>query len=173
MSRVFELIQGGASKKPFVAAEVSLDKPASVKAQAVSLLARREYSRQALQDKLVAQGQDPQALAQALDQLQVKGWVDDNRVAETLVNRRAAKLGGLRLRQELQAKGVAAEVVEETMAQLKATELTRARAIWQKKFGQPAQDAAMRNRQARFLSTRGFSSDVVRQVGAGVAEDDG
>ena len=113
------------------------------------------------------------ALALALDQLQARGLVDDARVAETLVNRRSGKLGGMRMRQELQAKGLSPEVVAETMAELKNTELARAQAIWAKKFGQLAKDAANRNRQARFLATRGFSGDVVRQVvsGLGIEEE--
>jgi regulatory protein len=167
---VFQLIQGGASSK---VSESQAQTPlqASPKARAVSLLAQREYSRQALQEKLMAEGQSPEELALALDQLQARGLVDDARVAETLVNRRAGKLGGMRLRQELQAKGVSAEVVADTMAGLKATELARAQAIWLKKFGQVANDAANRNRQARFLATRGFSSDVVRQVVSGLGEE--
>jgi regulatory protein len=62
-------------------------------------------------------------------------------------------------------------LVAETMAGLKGSELARALAVWQKKFGHVATDAATRNRQARFLATRGFSSDVVKQVVAGVEED--
>ena len=143
----------------------------NVKARAVSLLAQREYSRQALQDKLVSENASPEEVEQALAQLEAKGLVDDTRVAETLVNRRAGKLGGMRLRQELQAKGVSPELVAETMAGLKDSELARALAVWQKKFGHVATDAATRNRQARFLATRGFSSDVVKQVVAGVEED--
>ena len=146
-------------------------KTPSVKARAVSLLAQREYSRQALVEKLTAEGQSPEELALALDQLQARGLVDDTRVAETLVNRRAGKLGGMRMRQELQAKGLSPEVVAETMASLKDTELARARAVWQKKFGHVAVDAATRNRQARFLATRGFASDVVKQVVAGVEDE--
>jgi len=143
----------------------------NVKARAVSLLAQREYSRQALQDKLVSENASPEEVEQALAQLEAKGLVDDTRVAETLVNRRAIKLGGMRLRQELLAKGVSPELVAETMAGLKDSELARALAVWQKKFGHVATDAAGRNRQARFLATRGFSSDVVKQVVAGVEED--
>jgi len=142
----------------------------SVKARAVSLLAQREYSRQALQDKLASEDASPEQVEQALAQLEAKGLLDDTRVAETLVNRRADKWGGMRLRQELQAKGVSPELVAQTMADLKGTELARARAVWQKKFGHVAQDAATRNRQARFLATRGFASDVVKQVVAGVEE---
>ena len=160
MSAPFQLIQGGAP-----------DKAPSVKARAVSLLAQREYSRQELTDKLTAAQASPEEVKQALAQLEAKGLVDDARVVETLVNRRSGKLGASRLRQELQAKGVSAELVAETMAGLKDTELARAQAVWQKKFGQLAATSAERNKQARFLASRGFSGDVVRQVVAGLSDD--
>ena len=160
MSASFQLIQGGAP-----------DKAPSVKARAVSLLAQREYSRQELTDKLTAAQASPEEVEQALAQLEAKGLVDDARVVETLVNRRSGKLGASRLRQELQAKGVSAELVAETMAGLKGSELARAQAVWQKKFGQLAANSAERNKQARFLASRGFSGEVVRQVVAGIADD--
>ena len=160
MSAPFQLIQGGAP-----------DKAPSVKARAVSLLAQREYSRQELTDKLTAAQASPEEVEQTLAQLEAKGLVNDARVVETLVNRRSGKLGASRLRQELQAKGVSAEMVAETMAGLKGTELARAQAVWQKKFGQLAATSAERNKQARFLASRGFSGDVVRQVVAGLSDD--
>ena len=160
MSAPFQLIQGGAP-----------DKAPSVKARAVSLLAQREYSRQELTDKLTAAEASPEEVEQALAQLEAKGLVDDARVVETLVNRRSGKLGATRLRQELQAKGVSPELVAETMAGLKGTELARAQAVWQKKFGQLAATSAERNKQARFLASRGFAGDVVRQVVAGLSDD--
>ena len=160
MSAPFQLIQGGAP-----------DKAPSVKARAVSLLAQREYSRQELSDKLTAAQASPEEVEQALAQLEAKGLVDDARVVETLVNRRSGKLGASRLRQELQAKGVSPELVAETMAGLKGSELARAQAVWQKKFGQLAATSAERNKQARFLVSRGFSGDVVRQVVAGLSDD--
>ena len=160
MSASFQLIQGGAP-----------DKAPSVKARAVSLLAQREYSRQELTDKLTAAQASPEEVEQALAQLEAKGLVNDARVVETLVNRRSGKLGASRLRQELEANGVSAEMVAETMAGLKGTELARAQAVWQKKFGQLAATSAERNKQARFLASRGFSGDVVRQVVAGLSDD--
>lgn len=163
--RAFKVIQGGVSHAP-------MPKTVSLKARAVDLLAQREYSRQALQEKLLSEQASTQDVAQALAQLEARGLVDDTRVAETLVNRRAGKLGGMRLRQELQAKGLSADVVADTVAALKDSELARALAIWQKKFGVVATDAATRNRQARFLATRGFSGDVVRQVVAGLAHSE-
>ena len=159
----FKVIQGGGADKPPSAP--------SVKARAVSLLAQREYSRQELSEKLAAEDVSPEELALALAQLEAKGLVDDTRVVETLVNRRSSKLGASRLRQELQAKGVSPELVAQTMDGLKASELERARAVWQKKFGQLASSSAERNKQARFLASRGFSGEVVRQVVSGVEED--
>ena len=46
-------------------------------------------------------------------------------------------------------------------------------AVWRRKYGTPAADAAGRVRQMRFLVGRGFSSDVVRRVVQGVPADDG
>jgi len=173
----FKVVQGGAGgaepPTPIVArgkvgAAVN---PPTVKAKAVSLLAQREYSRQELSDKLKAADASSEEVEQALAQLAAKGLVDDARVVETLVNRRSSKLGASRLRQELQAKGVSADMVAETMAELKGTELVRAQGVWQKKFGLLASSASERNKQARFLASRGFSGDVVRQVVSGLSED--
>ena len=47
----------------------------------------------------------------------------------------------------------------------------RARAVWGRKFGCLAEDAAARARQMRFLAGRGFSAEVIRRVVSG--EDDG
>jgi regulatory protein len=163
----FKVVQGGGADKP-----PAPTSPPSVKARAVSLLAQREYSRQELTEKLAAEDVSPEELALALAELEAKGLVDDTRVVETLVNRRAGKLGGMRLRQELQAKGVSPDLVAETMAGLKDSELARARTVWQKKFGQLASKSAERHKQARFLASRGFSGEVVRQVVSGLVDDD-
>ena len=173
----FKVVQGGAAGAEPPASIAARGKTRAavsqptVKAKAVSLLAQREYSRQELSDKLKAEDASPVEVEQALAQLAAKGLVDDARVVETLVNRRSSKLGASRLRQELQAKGVSAELVAETMADLKSTELARARAVWQKKFGLLAASATERNKQARFMASRGFSGEVVRQVVSGLAED--
>ena len=80
------------------------------------------------------------------------------------MNRRAASLGGARLRQELQAKGIDAQRVRDAVEQLKDTELERAQAVWRKRFGEAALDTKQWARQVRFLMARGFAADVVRRV---------
>jgi regulatory protein len=99
-----------------------------------------------------------------LDQLTEQGWISEARVAQSVVHRRASRLGVGRLKQELQAKGLAPELVAATVAELADTEGARARAVWQKKFGAPAADAKARAAQARFLLGRGFAPGVVSRV---------
>jgi regulatory protein len=92
-------------------------------------------------------------------------------VLESVLHRRAGKLGASRIKQELQAKGLEPEAISQAMEQLRSTELDRAREVWRKKFGAAPTDATERARQMRFLASRGFGGDAIRRVVAG-AEDD-
>jgi regulatory protein len=142
----------------------------SLKGRALRLLAGREHSRAELERKLAAHETEPGGLARALDELQAKGFINEQRVVESVLYRRASRLGASRVKQELQAKGLPAEAVAQAVAGLQATELERAREVWRKKFGEPASDAAGRAKQMRFLASRGFSPEAIRRVVRG--EDD-
>jgi regulatory protein len=142
----------------------------SLKGRALRLLAGREHSRQELERKLAGHEQEPGQLKTALDDLQAKGFIDEQRVVDSLLHRRAQRLGAGRIRQELQAKGVAAEKVAAAVASLKSTEVERAREVWRRKFGTPPADAAQRARQSRFLAARGFSHEAIRRVTGGDEE---
>lgn len=144
----------------------------SLKGRALRLLSMREHSRQELERKLSAHEETPGELQKALDELQAKGFISEERVAESVLHRRAARLGAGRIRQELQAKGLDGEVVARAMEQLKGTELERARAVWRRKFDVLPQDAADRAKQSRFLAARGFGGEVIRKVLADGAGDD-
>ncbi|MDB5858823.1 MAG: recX [Ramlibacter sp.] len=145
----------------------------SLKGRALRLLAGREYSRRELERKLAAREEEPGQLKQALDELQAKGFISEQRVVDSVVHRRAPRLGAGRIRQELQAKGLDSETIAAAMSGLQATELERAREVWRRKFGTPPADAAQHAKQARFLLVRGFSADAVRRVLAGPPDDDG
>jgi regulatory protein len=139
----------------------------SLKGRALRFLSQREHSRSELERKLAKHEEEPGQLRRILDDLQARGFIDHERVAESVLNRRAGKLGAMRIRQELQAKGLDAEIVTQAVAGLRATEVERAREIWRKKFAGLPQDANERGKQARFLAARGFSGDVIRRVLAG------
>lgn len=146
----------------------------SLKGRALRLLSQREHSRAELVRKLSPHEEAPGELAQALDDLQAKGFIDETRVLESVLNHRASKLGNGRIKQELQAKGLAPAAISQAMLDLKDSEFARAQNIWQKKFGSPAADANERAKHYRFLLSRGFSSEVVRKVVklSGASEED-
>lgn len=149
---------------------MAMDKP-SLKGRALRLLSTREHSRAELERKLQSFEEEPGTLARALDELQAKGFINEQRVLESVIYRRAAKLGSTRIKQELQSKGLDPEAVSQAVADLQASERERAQAVWQKKFGAPPQDAKEFARQLRFLASRGFGAEVIRRV-VGSAPDD-
>ena len=136
----------------------------TLKGRALRLLSQREHSRLELERKLAAHETEPGQLTKALDELQARGFISEERVVESVVHRRAAKLGTARVKQELQAKGLSGEAMNEALEQLRSTELDRAREVWRRKFAEPTTDPKERARQIRFLVSRGFAAEVVRRV---------
>ncbi|WP_175886428.1 recombination regulator RecX [Burkholderia sp. BCC0044] len=135
--------------------------PRSLKGRALGYLSRREYSRAELARKLAPYVGEDESVEPVLDALEKEGWLSDARFAESLVHRRASRVGVARIVSELKRHAVGDGLVEEVNAQLRETELTRAQAVWRKKFGALPQTPAERAKQARFLSARGFSSATI------------
>jgi regulatory protein len=142
----------------------------SPRTRALRLLARREHSRQELARKLEAHAADAGELEVLLDELQARGWLSEQRMAEQLVRAAAGRYGVGKVLQQLRDKGVDPEVVAQARVALQANDLDSARAVWRKRFGQPAQDRREQARQARFLEQRGFEPEVIRRVLGGCGE---
>jgi regulatory protein len=159
--------------------------PLSLRARALQWLSQREHSRLELRRKLLraARRRDAAAAAEGdettnpgpeidalLDWLAANRYLSEARFVESRVHARSARFGSRRIVQELAQHG--AELDADTAEQLKASELGRARAVWQRKFGAaPAADTAARAKQTRFLAGRGFSAEVIRRVIRGADED--
>lgn len=113
---------------------------------------------------------DPEAAVdRLLDWLAANSYLSDARFVESRVNARSRKQGTLRIKIELSRHGLA--LAPEQAAVLRETEFTRARELWQRKFGEVATDPRQRAKQARFLAARGFAADVVRRIVGGLEED--
>ncbi|KWD11871.1 recombinase RecX [Burkholderia ubonensis] len=144
------------------ARKLSSSKPArSLKGRALGYLSRREYSRAELARKLAPYAGEDESVEPVLDALEHEGWLSDARFAESLVHRRASRVGAARIVNELKRHAVGDTLVEEVGAQLRETEWARAQAVWRKKFGALPQTPAERAKQARFLAARGFSSATI------------
>ncbi len=144
--------------------------PLSLTGRALRLLSAREHSRVELERKLARFEEEPGQLAKVLDALAAKDFINESRVVESVVHRRAARLGAARIKQELLAKGLEPGAVALAVQQLRGSEVERAREVWRKKFGRPAADAAERAKQQRFLAGRGFGGETIHKVVA--ANDD-
>ena len=109
---------------------------------------------------------DPEAAVdQLLDWLIANKYLSETRFVESRVNARSRKQGALLIKLELASHGLALEPEQATS--LRETEFARAKALWQRRFGEVAPDARLRAKQARFLAARGFAADVVRRVVGG------
>jgi regulatory protein len=143
----------------------------SLKGRALGYLSRREYSRAELSRKLMPFAEEADSLEGLLDALEKEGWLSDSRFAESLIHRRASRLGASRIVGELKRHAVGQTLIEEASAQLRETELARAQAVWSKKYGQLPEIPAERARQARFLAARGFSGATIGKILKGLDED--
>ena len=172
-----------------------------LRARALRLLARREYSRQELATKLLSrpaprpQRRSPgntrdvfeqfrvedeyvaptEAEVHALlDDLETRKMLSDDRYAEMRTRLRAPRYGNSRLQQELAQKGIDRDTIAAVIAE-QPDELSRCRDLWLRKFGQPPADMNERMKQTRHLASRGFNMRVIQQVirsGGAANEDD-
>ena len=132
--------------------------------QAIRLLARREHTRVELARKLAGLG-TREEIDVVLTELESSHMQSDSRTAEAWLRGNAARLGASSLRHTLKSRGLAPELIEEQIAQADLPdEMDRARAVWARKFSAAPSNAKEWARQARFLQSRGFASDVVRRL---------
>jgi len=132
---------------------------------ALDALARRDYSSADLRLKLLEKGYDATVVTVLLDALRAEKLLDDRRYTENFVLYHAARgLGPLRVRLDLSRHGLQGPEVEEYLAAYPDW-LAHLRLARQKKFGTQLPDNyADRQRQARFLGYRGFTSAQIRMA---------
>lgn len=136
----------------------------SLRERALRLLARREYTRKELAQRLAPHTEDEAEVAALLEDFQQRGWLSEQRFVEQMVHARSSKYGSRHIANELREKGVSEDAIAAALPQLKENDLETARAVWAKKFGTPPQDARERAKQVRFLASRGFQLDVIFRV---------
>ena len=132
--------------------------------QAIRLLARREHTHAELRKKLDGAG-TAEEIDAVLADLASSGLLSDERTAASYLRGHGARFGAAKLRQTLRAKGADSDTIDAALADAGLPdELERARALWQRKFRDPPSNPREWARQARFLQSRGFSSDVIRRL---------
>lgn len=144
----------------------------SLKGRALRYLSAREHSRSELARKLARYSEDLDAIERVLDELTAQGWLSTARFVESIVHRRAERLGAARIRHELQQHGALGDEAHRALQALHESEPQRALAVWRRRFGTPPATPEEHARQARFLAGRGFSGATIRQVLQQAAQPD-
>ena len=137
----------------------------SAYAAAVALLARRDYASGELSAKLRERGFPAAEIAAALMDLSERRLLDDQRYAGNYLSYHASRgQGPARIRRDLEAAGVAAELISATLA-AGPDWAALARKVRATRFGaEPPTAWREKAQQSRFLHYRGFSADHIRSA---------
>ena len=136
--------------------------------KALRLLTTREHSREELMRKL-AQAKARRArnearapapakddIARLIDDLAAQGWQSDDRYAEAIVRRLTGQASRRFIEDKLAQTGIKKGVAQLALEALVQDENEVAKALWERRFGNVPSDDKERQKQIRFLLSRGF-----------------
>lgn len=125
-------------------------------------LARREYSRRELLQRLERKGVSPQLAARVVDELAEQGYQSDQRYCESLIRHRAGQgYGEFRIRAELAERGVDADLADFSGQDWDAA----LESAYRRRFGQRAPASADESAaRYRYFIQRGFSSERIKHL---------
>ena len=136
----------------------------SVRDRAIRLLARREYARAELEQRLLARGGERSEVTAALDELASEGLLSDARYARSLLVRKSGNYSRRRIVQELKAAGVTRDEIEAALDEAQVDDDAALIALWQRRFGRAPGDEREKARQVRFLQSRGFALSAILKL---------
>lgn len=134
---------------------------------AIGLLARREYSRAELAQRLQKKSFDNAAIEECLDTLIEQDLQSDARFAANFVRSRIIRgQGVIRIKGELRQRGVDQETLNTALAAIEESEqvdwFELARETLARRFTSPGENPKERARRERFLASRGFDFEQIR-----------
>ena len=138
--------------------------PRTLKARSIGMLARREYSRAELRDKLLATGAERGAVDAVLDELALLGFLSDARFAHAVVRQKQGVHSRRAIAESLKQKGVVGEAAADALATLAVDDTQALAALWLRRFAHPPADEREKARQVRFLQSRGFSLSAILRL---------
>ena len=135
--------------------------------RAVGLLSRREHSEKELKAKLLRKGGAQAAtIAQVIRDLKQRDYLSDQRFTDMFVQSRMERGDGpLKIRHDLESRGIVESTINQYLNQSDQVWEDILLKVWSKKFGEAAPSSSKEwARQARFLQSRGFTSELIRKV---------
>ena len=137
------------------------------KNSAIYSLAMREHSRkelhQKLQKKEYVEGVD---IDQLLNELEKSNYLCEERFTESFIRYRVSRgQGSMKISSELNNRGITTLMISRALAVAEVDWFKIAKDQLEKKFGKSkSADYKEKAKRMRFLSMRGFTSDVIRSI---------
>lgn len=151
------LFEGGLADEKF-------SNPIEARKKAMDYLARREYGRAELINKLIKFGFEAATADDAVAELVDDNLQSDQRFVEAfIISRINQGKGPVKIRSDLRERDIVGGIVDIGLEDADQNWVASARAVREKKFGQeyPA-DFSEKARQMRFLQSRGFDTDQIQ-----------
>jgi regulatory protein len=130
------------------------------------MLGRRDYTANELTARLTERGYEPPDVAAALETLASERFLDDARAARAHV-RTASRVKGrgrLRIRRELEARGIDADIALDALAEISPEDEAEAIARLLSRQREALESPEGRDRLFRKLLRRGFSADAIAKA---------
>jgi regulatory protein len=139
---------------------------AEIRTRTLGLLARREHSTLELKRKLLQRGYPSALVVPVLQDLASEGLLSETRFAEAWVSSCIARgQGPLKLRAKLRQQGLTDLQVQQALVTVDTDWGQLASEVRAKRFGAALPGSlAERARQTRFLESRGFTADHIREA---------
>ena len=146
-----------------------MNRLAEIENRAIALLARREYGRAELRQRLLGMfSEEKEAVEQVLETLVQRGWLDEQRFVETAVSQYRSRGGGpIKIRHRLAGRLDEVWRLEEALSAIDDEHWAAgAREALIRKFGDAGRPHDPREvaRRLRFLQGRGFTSSQCWQA---------
>ncbi len=137
-----------------------------IKITVYRFLTQREYSSLKIEQKLIDHGFQETDIKPVLKELSLEGILNDRRFAENYIRYRQSQgFGPLRIHEELKAKGLSKEMIEDHLNITDNAWLAEVNKVWQKRFrGKPPSSLKERGKQFRFLQYRGFTQEQIEHI---------
>ncbi len=130
---------------------------------ALRALAQRALSAAELRGRLEKRSQDEDHIQGVLERLSELRYLDDTQVARIEGQRRG--VGAYRVRARLKQRGVASEVIEETLqARDPDEDVSQARALLERRISALRRGANPRAKAYGLLARRGYGGEVIRRA---------
>jgi regulatory protein len=163
----------GAQREPSAPLLTPKESAQKLRNKALRLLTTREHSRAELMRKLnqakarvarrsaednsrESNHDSKDDIEKLVDDLTAQGWQSDDRYAEAIVRRLSGQAARRYISEKLAQAGIKKEVAQLAMETIEQDDADIARALWDRRFGEAPKDDKDRQRQVRYLLSRGF-----------------